>query len=67
LQGRATDQATTIPAIGAPPLPHLERCAAAYREEYGGNEYGGLPVAANDGVLQTYCMLSVVTNGFHWN
>jgi hypothetical protein len=25
-------------------LPHLDRCAAAYREEYGGNEYGGLPV-----------------------
>lgn len=38
------DRATTVPTIGATPLPHLERCAAAYREEYGGNEYGGLPV-----------------------
>jgi hypothetical protein len=27
-------------------LPHLDRCAAAYREEYGGNEYGGLPVVS---------------------
>ena len=40
------DQATAILAISAPPLPHLNRCAAAYREEYDGNEYGGLPVAA---------------------
>jgi hypothetical protein len=38
------DQATAIPAISAPPLPHLNRCAAAYREEYGGNEYAALPV-----------------------
>ena len=38
------EQATTIPAIGAPPIPHLERCDDPYREEYGGNEYGGLPV-----------------------
>ena len=40
------DQATAIPAISAPPRPHLNRCAAAYREEYDGNEYGGLPVNA---------------------
>jgi hypothetical protein len=38
------NQATAIPAISASPLPHLDRCAAAYREEYGGNEYGRLPV-----------------------
>jgi hypothetical protein len=41
------DQATAITAISASPLPHLDRCAAAYREEYGGNEYGGLPVCAS--------------------
>jgi hypothetical protein len=38
------NQATAIPAISASPLPHLDRCAAACREEHGGNEYGGLPV-----------------------
>src|SRR5258706_548985 len=36
------DQATAIPAISASLLPYLDRCAAAYREEYGGNEYGGV-------------------------
>jgi hypothetical protein len=44
LQGRARQSGHSIPAISASPLPHLDRCAAAYREEYGGNEYGGLPV-----------------------
>jgi len=44
------DQATAIPTISASPLRHLDRCAAAYREEYGGNEFGGLPVT--DRVLQ---------------
>src|SRR5262245_11951814 len=29
------------------PLPELDRCAATYREEYGGNEYGGLPVGGS--------------------
>jgi hypothetical protein len=33
-----------IPPMSASPLPYLDRCAAAYREECGGNEYGGLPV-----------------------
>jgi hypothetical protein len=33
-----------IPAISASPLPHLDRCVAVHREEYGGNDYGGLPV-----------------------
>ena len=50
------DQATAIPAISPSPLPHLDRCAAAYREEYGGNEYGGLPV--------NYAV-TVMPNGFH--
>jgi 3-oxoacyl-[acyl-carrier protein] reductase len=35
------NQATAIPAISASPLPHLDRCAAACREEHGGNEYCG--------------------------
>jgi hypothetical protein len=39
------NQATAIPAISASPLLHLDQCAVAYREEYGGYEYGGLPVA----------------------
>jgi hypothetical protein len=49
------NQATAIPAISASPLPHLDRCAAAYREEYGGNEYGGLPVKYSVFVTLLYC------------
>jgi hypothetical protein len=41
-------QATAIPAISASPLPHLDRCAAAYREEYGGNEYGWTATSTHD-------------------
>jgi IstB-like ATP binding protein len=35
---------TAIPAISASPLPHVDRRAASDRGEYGGIEYGGLPV-----------------------
>lgn len=47
------DQAATIPVIGASPLPHPELCPAARQEEYGGNEYGGLPIAVNYAVPHT--------------
>ena len=39
-----TRRSAAIAAIGASPLPHLDRCAAASQDEYGRVEYGGLPV-----------------------
>jgi hypothetical protein len=38
------NQATAIRGNQCLSPAHLDRCAAAYREEYGGNEYGGLSV-----------------------
>lgn len=38
------DQGHDRPGNSASPLLHIERCAAAYREQYGGIKYGGLPV-----------------------
>jgi hypothetical protein len=41
----SANQPTATPVNSASlPWPRLSRCTTAYREEYGGIEYGGLPV-----------------------
>src|SRR5690242_10309584 len=66
----SVDPATIIPAIGSSPLPHLERSAAAYQEEYGGSEYGGLPVKGQSGITFHVLMMQrkkveLLRNGNH--